>query len=471
MRRALAILVVLLATVGGALAQAPSAAPAAAAPAVVSDGFASGKAAYEQKDYPTALRWFRAAADAGKGDGMAGLGVLYGLGLGVPANDNEATRWFKRAAETDTAWAPDIDKMFAVIDPHSSYLTERDYRELLTQTRGEFGGLGIEITLDDGRPKVISPIDDTPAARAGVKPGDIFTRIDDAPTDGMSLQDVVTRLRGKPGSAVRVTIARADQAPFDVTLTRAVIRVAAVKSHLEAGTIGYLRIRQFNEQTQPQTVAAIDGLTRQAGGKLDGLVLDLRNNPGGLLDQAVAVAGDFLDGGPVVRLVGYNGRVISRPPTYAAPTNGDRLVGVPVIVLINGASASASEIVSGALQDRRRARIMGSRSFGKGTVQTIMPLDGRGALKLSTAEYQLPSRRSIQALGVTPDRVVLPGPEDGTEVPLKREAELRGGTSEAPERLIDPVLIGTPRDHQLAVAVQELRDLAAERRAAPLPGR
>jgi carboxyl-terminal processing protease len=469
-RRSFAVVAILVVTMGAALAQtAPPAAPA-------NDAFTFGKEAYEHKDYPGALRWFRTAADEGKSDGMAGLGVLYGLGLGVPANDNEAMRWFKKAATGSTTWEKDIDKMFAAVDPHSNYLTETDYRELMTQTRGQFGGLGIEITLDKGRPKVISPIDDTPAARAGLKAGDVFLRVEDTPTDGLSLQDVVTRLRGKPGTTVRVTIERAGTQPFEVALTRAIIHVVAAKAQLEDGRIGYLRIRQFSDETQSQTIAGLDSLLHQAGGHLDGLVLDLRNNPGGLLEQAVAVGGDFLDGGPVVKLAGWAGRT-TRERSFSAPANGDRIRGVPMIVLINGASASASEIVSGALQDRKRAFVMGSRSFGKGTVQTVMPLDGYGALKLSTNQYLLPSGRSIQAVGVSPDQVVLPGPEDGTDVHIRREADLRngaGGEGDADrptERQVDAAVIGTPRDHQLAVAAQRLRDLAQDKRTAPPQGR
>jgi C-terminal peptidase prc len=439
------------------------AAPPPLASATAGDAFSRGKAAYERKDYVDAMRLFRAAADAGDAGGMAGVGALYGLGLGVPANDNEATRWIKNAAVAGDGWVADIRGMLAAGDPHAAYLTEAEYQKQTVTNRGEFAGLGIEITLADGRPKVVSPIDDAPAARAGLKPGDILLRIDGTPTDGLSLEDVVSRLRGAAGSAVKLTVLRAGRDPFDVSVVRAVIRVNAVKSHLEAGRIGYLRITQFTEQAEQQTRDAIEELTRQAGGRLDGLILDLRNDPGGLFKQAVAVAGDFLDGGAVVKLAGWAGRPVANDQSFTAPANGDKLRGVPLVVLINGATASGAEIVTGALQDRRRARVVGTRSFGKGTVQTIYALDGHGALRLTTAEYLLPSGRSIQALGITPDEVVLPTPDQQSAGGPQSEAQLRGvSTGAAAEPTLDIALIGTDRDHQLGIAAQELRELAAQ---------
>jgi len=292
--------------------------------------------------------------------------------------------------------------MLTGLDPHSDYLTDEEYQELISDSQGEFAGIGIEINREDNRLRIISPIDDTPAARAGLHPADIIARIDGEPTDGMTLRDAVEKLRGVAGSTVRITIERANTKPFDVNITRAIIRVASVKSKLEPGRIGYLRIASFGEHTDGEFLSALDQMKQQAGGSLTGFVLDLRNDPGGLLDTAVRIAGDFLDGGTVVSTRGRNP---DDNESFAAPASGDRLKGVPVIVLINGASASASEIVAGALQDRHRATLMGTRSFGKGSVQTIIPLDGQGALRLTTARYYTPSGRSIQGDGIVPDGV------------------------------------------------------------------
>jgi carboxyl-terminal processing protease len=368
--------------------------------------------------------------------------------------------------------------MLTGLDPHSDYMDESEYEEMLADSHGEFAGIGTELTRDDNRPKIISPIDDTPAARAGLKPGDIILRINGHPTDGLSLKQAVDELRGNAGTNVRLTILRTGQRPFDVTLTRAVIHVASVKSHLEPGHIGYIRVSTFAEKTQSEFVDALNRLTAQSGGRLDGLVLDLRNDPGGLLDTAVRVAGDFLDGGTIVST---RGRSAGDDETYDARPNGDRLRGVPVIVLVNGASASASEIVAGALQDRHRATILGTRSFGKGSVQTIIPLDGHGALRLTTARYYTPSGRSIQGEGITPDLVVLP-PHDQqiAEATVLHEADLRGAlkntgaekgakavsaaqeaTAEAKDAAIDPSIIGTAKDYQLAVALKRLKEMVA----------
>ncbi len=371
------------------------------------------------------------------------------------------------------------------LDPHSDYMDESEYEDMLADSHGEFTGIGAELTRDDSHPKVLSPIDDTPAALAGLRPGDVILRIDDVPTDSMTLKDAVDRLRGAAGTKVTMTILRAGRQPFDVTLTRAVIRVASVKSHLEPGRIGYIRISTFMEKTQSEFVDALGRLKQEAGGRLDGLVLDLRNDPGGLLDTSVHVAGDFLDGGTVVSI---RGRSPDEDETFDARPDGDRLRGVPVVVLINGASASASEIVAGALQDRHRAAILGTRSFGKGSVQTIIPLDGHGALRLTTARYYTPSGRSIQGEGITPDQVVLPpkselvadatmvhesnlpgalkntGPEDGAAAPgAPASATPKAAASE--DDAINPDLIGTAKDYQLAVAVKRLREMMA--RSAP----
>ncbi len=308
----------------------------------------------------------------------------------------------------------------------------------------------------------------------------MILRINGEPTDAMNLKDAVDKLRGPAGTKVRITILRAGQPPFNVTLVRAVIRVASVKSHLEPGHIGYVRITTFMEKTQGEFVDAIEQMRRDAGGRLDGVVVDLRNDPGGLLDSAVNVAGDFLDGGTVVSI---RGRSPGENETFDARSGGDRLRGVPVVVLINSASASASEIVAGALQDRHRAAILGTRSFGKGSVQTIIPLDGHGALRLTTARYYTPSGRSIQGEGISPDQVVLPpkdeqvadativhendlhgalrntGPEDG--VKAKGAASTVAQQQAAEDVAIDPAIIGTAKDYQLAVAVKRLREMVA----------
>jgi carboxyl-terminal processing protease len=371
------------------------------------------------------------------------------------------------------------------LDPHSDYMDENEYSEMLADSHGEFAGIGTELTRDDSHPKIISPIDDTPAARAGLRPGDIILRIDGHSTDGMNLKDAVDQLRGPAGSRVRITILRTSQRPFDVTLTRAVIHVASIKSHLEPGRIGYIRVTSFADKTQTEFLDALDDLEHAAGGRLNGMVLDLRNDPGGRLDTAVELAGDFLDGGTVVST---RGRGPGEDKIYGAPPGGDRFRGVPVMVLVNGASASASEIVAGALQDRHRATILGTRSFGKGSVQTIIPLDGRGALRLTTARYYTPAGRSIQGDGITPDVVILPprdqqiaqatvlhetdlrgalkntGPERGT--PLATSNDLTTTTTAAPDddsqaAAIDPTIIGTAKDYQLVVALKRLREMVA----------
>jgi carboxyl-terminal processing protease len=369
--------------------------------------------------------------------------------------------------------------MLSGLDPHSDYLDEDEYQELISDSEGEFAGIGIEINRDDNRLRIISPIDDTPAANAGLRAGDVIARIDGEPTDGMTLHDAVDKLRGAVGSAVTITIERGNEKPFDVTLTRAIIRVVSVKSKLEPGRIGYVRIASFGEHTETEFLAAINDMRQHAGGHLNGFVLDLRNDPGGLLDTAVRVAGDFLDGGVVVTT---RGRHQDDDETFGAAANGDKLPGVPVMVLINGASASASEIVAGALQDRRRATLLGTRSFGKGSVQTIIPLDGQGALRLTTARYYTPSGRSIQGDGIIPDIVVLPA-KDATNIrseivheinlpgALKNDT-LRKGLAKPSESddgiAIETKLIGTDKDNQLKSALQILAKREAARHRSPL---
>lgn len=294
------------------------------------------------------------------------------------------------------------------LDPHSDYMNEGEFKQSQADMAGRFGGLGIQISEQDGLPKVISPIDGTPAARAGIEPGDQILLINHASARGMPLSKVVAVLRGDPGSSVTLTLLRGKQEPLDVTLTREIIQVESVKSNLEPDGVGYIRISQFGEDTSAGFKNAIQNLQRQSNGKLKGLVLDLRNDPGGLLKAAIDVAGDLLDGGTVVSI---RGRDASENRSFSAPAHGDMLAGVPVVVLVNGASASASEIVAGALQDHHRAKVMGTQSFGKGSVQTLIPLKGHGAVKLTTALYYTPSGRSIQDEGIAPD-VVAEAPKE-----------------------------------------------------------
>jgi len=360
--------------------------------------------------------------------------------------------------------------MLTGLDPHSDYLSEKEYQDMLDDSAGEFAGIGAELTREQDHPVVLSPIDDTPASRAGIHPGDIILRINGRVTEGMSLKDVVDALRGPADTKVSITIGRKNTQPFDVTLTRAIIHVDSVKSALEPNGTGYIRITSFAETTQREVARALDELKAKSHGQLKGLVLDLRNNPGGLLDQAVRVSGDFLDGGTTVSI---RGRSPDDNRVFPAPLSGDHLAGVPMVVLINGASASAAEIVAGALQDRHRAEILGTQSFGKGSVQTIIPLDGHGALRLTTARYYTPSGRSIQGQGITPDRVVeQPKGDQSAEVDLVREADLPGAidnglktkTASAPapkpvvrtETLIDAAAIGTAKDMQLKAAIDDL---------------
>ena len=297
-----------------------------------------------------------------------------------------------------------INGMLSSLDPHSSYMNASEYREMQTQTRGEYGGLGIEVTSEDGVVRVVSPIDGTPAARAGIQAGDYLTAINGQSIVGLSLNDAVRQMRGEAGSDITVTVAREGTDPFDVTLQREIINVRAVTARVEGGDIGIIRVSTFNERTGDMLQDAIRQVKRDTGGRLRGVVLDLRNNPGGLLDQAIEVSDAFLDGGEVVSTRGRQPEDVQR---YNA-RRGDDLAGVPVAVLINGASASAAEIVAGALQDRNRALIVGTDSFGKGSVQTVIPLQGGrdGALRLTTARYYTPAGRSIQGAGITPDMEV-----------------------------------------------------------------
>lgn len=293
-----------------------------------------------------------------------------------------------------------IRGMLSGLDPHSSYLDAEDFKELQVGTTGEFGGLGIEVGMEDGFVKVISPIDDTPAMRAGVKAGDLVIRLDDTPVKGLTLQQAVKIMRGKVGTDIVLTIIReGEEKPLKITITRDVIQVKSVRSRSLEDGFGYLRISQFQSHTGDNLAEAIDALKKENKGKLKGLVLDLRNNPGGVLNAAVEVSDAFLDSGLIVYT---EGRIADSAMKFSA-TPRRLLDGAPLVVLVNGGSASASEIVAGALQDHKRAVILGTRTFGKGSVQTILPLNEKTALKLTTARYFTPSGRSIQAEGITPD--------------------------------------------------------------------
>ena len=315
-----------------------------------------------------------------------------------------------------------INGMLSSLDPHSSYLDPESFADMQVQTKGEFGGLGIEVTMENGVVKVVSPIDDTPAAKAGIQPGDYITHIDGESVIGLNLSDAVDKMRGPIDSDVKLTIVRGTADPFDVTLKRAVIKIQSVRSHLE-GNVGYVRITSFSEQTDLGLRNAIEDLKKQAGAKLVGLVLDLRNNPGGLLDQAIAVSDDFIEQGEIVSTRGRDPKAGQR--FNAEP--GDLTNGLPMVVIINSGSASASEIVAGALQDHHRAVLLGTTSFGKGSVQTIIPLPGHGAIRLTTARYYTPSGRSIQGSGIVPDIEVKQAHlQPVEEQPERHESDLRG---------------------------------------------
>jgi carboxyl-terminal processing protease len=296
-----------------------------------------------------------------------------------------------------------INGMLTSLDPHSGYMSPDDFKSMQVETRGIFGGLGIEVTMENGFVKVVSPIDDTPASRAGIQPGDLFIALDDVPVIGLTLEDAVKKMRGTPGTDIKLTVVRGKQEPFPVTLTRAIIKVESVR-WAAMGTVGYVRITNFSERTQAGLDKAITDLKSRIGpDKVEGWVLDLRNNPGGLLEQAVSVSDTFLNEGEIVSTRGRNERDNS---SYKA-TAGDMTDGKPMVVLINGGSASASEIVSGALKDHDRAVLMGTKSFGKGSVQSVVRLN-MGAMRLTTARYYTPSGVSIQAEGIEPDIVVEP---------------------------------------------------------------
>ena len=355
-----------------------------------------------------------------------------------------------------------IQGMLNGLDPHSSYLNEEDYRELRVGTSGEFGGVGIEVGMEDGFLKVIAPIDDTPAARAGIKAGDIIIKLDDKTVKGMALDDAVKLMRGKPGTKIELTITREGrEKPFDVTLERAVIKVVSVKGRLLEPGYLYIRLSQFQTHTAEDLIKTISRLKGQ--GPVRGLILDLRNNPGGVLNAAVAVSDAFLESGLIVYT---EGRVKDSQLRFQAAPD-DVLDGAPMVVLVNGGSASASEIVAGALQDHKRAVVMGRQTFGKGSVQTIIPINERTALKLTTARYFTPNGRSIQADGIKPDielaEVKVAKSDGGAKL---RESDLGGhlanpnGSTPAKGDRKDDDRPLVEQDYELAEALNLLKGLS-----------
>jgi carboxyl-terminal processing protease len=337
-------------------------------------------------------------------------------------------RYVERPADSKLIEAA-ITGMLSGLDPHSSYMDARSFRDMEVETSGEFGGLGIEVTMEDGLVKVVAPIDDTPAAKAGILSGDIITQLDGQPIKGLTINQAVDKMRGPVNSKIRLQITRkGTDKPIEVTLVRQTIKVRSVNHRKEGDDIGYVRITQFNAQAGDELKKAVADIRSQIpDDKLKGYILDLRNNPGGLLDQAIAVSNVFLSRGEIVSTRSRDPEEMER--FNAKPSDGDLTKGKPLIVLMNGGSASASEIVGGALQDHKRATIVGTRSFGKGSVQTIMALgDGNGALRLTTARYYTPSGRSIQAQGITPDIEVLQDVPDELKASQDRtsEASLRG---------------------------------------------
>jgi carboxyl-terminal processing protease len=360
-----------------------------------------------------------------------------------------------------------INGMLTSLDPHSGYLDAKRYRDMQVQTKGEFGGLGIEVTMENGLVKVVSPIDDTPAHRAGIQAGDIITHIDSEPVLGLSLSEAVEKMRGPVDTLIALTLRReGNDEPLDVSMARAVITISPVRYRVEKD-IGYLRVTAFNEQTEAKVKEGIEDVRAELGPSLKGFVIDLRNNPGGLLEQAIAVSDAFLDRGEIVSTRGRRTDSIQR---FNA-RRGDLAEGLPLVVLINGGSASASEIVAGALQDHHRAIVMGTQSFGKGSVQTIMPLPGHGAIRLTTARYYTPAGTSIQAKGIVPDIEVRQSRieviEEGSG---RREADLRGrleneqgaegSAAGANNTSSDTASPTESEDYQLARALDLLRGIA-----------
>lgn len=355
-----------------------------------------------------------------------------------------------------------LNGMLTSLDPHSSYLNEEDYKYMNEQTQGKFGGLGIEITMENGVVKIISPIDDTPASKADIRAGDYITDIDDETVIGLTLNEVVSKLRGKIGTKVKITISRENKKPFAVTLKRDEIKIKAVKNDIKNDDVLYIRISSFNEDIDKEIKKAVEDAQKKLKNKLAGIVIDVRNNPGGLLDQAVKVSDLFLEQGEIVSTRSRNEEDTIK---YSA-TKGDIANGLPVVVMINEGSASAAEILAGALQDHHRAVILGQKSFGKGSVQTILPLRNNGAMRITTARYYTPSGRSIQAKGIEPDVAVKQAKIEELDTPdwSISEASLKGAlkneqTTEKTKKEKSDDKDKTQKDYQLVRALDLVKAL------------
>ena len=377
---------------------------------------------------------------------LLGLGYFSPLVLDVEAKNSETYRQltlfgdvFQRVKEAYVEEVPDkdlvksaINGMLANLDPHSSFMDDEDFEDMQVQTKGAFGGLGIEVTMEDGFVKVVSPIDDTPADKANIQPGDLIIGIDNEGVYGLTLDEAVEKLRGKIGDPVLITIRRGKNDPFEVKIIRDEIKISSVKSET-FDNIGYVRLTTFSQQTTPGLVKAVQELKKDLGDEFQGVVLDLRNNPGGLLSEAISVSDSFLELGEIVSTRGRDGNDSTHH--YSRP--GDIINGLPLVVLINSGSASASEIVAGALKDHKRAVILGTRSFGKGSVQTVIPLPGHGAMRLTTARYYTPSGISIQAKGISPDIKVEVAKIEPIDFGIVREEDIRGALDKNDQNIID----------------------------------
>lgn len=410
-----------------------------------------------------------------------GLFAFSSVSYTATAKDNSRTDTFKQLelfadvlARVRSEYVVDVEDseliegamngMLQSLDPHSSYINAEQFKRMQTSTSGEYGGLGMEVTAESGVVKVVAPIDDSPAKEAGIKAGDYITEIDGESILGISLNEAVDKMRGKPGEPITITVIRGEEDPMEFELVRAVIKSRATKWEIKDG-IGYLRIPQFNEKSMETLEIAVKEMRKDFNGKIPGIVLDLRGNPGGLLDQSVKVSSAFLDGGEVVSTRGRKADDISS----LSAKKGELVKGVPLVVLIDGASASASEIVAGAVQDRNRGLVVGMTSFGKGSVQAVIPLKGGrdGALRLTTQKYYTPAGRSIQGTGITPDIAIAASPEDGkrdriseSDLPNSIQNELASETEEETEAKIEypPADFSEDGDYQLERAIQILKD-------------
>ena len=379
---------------------------------------------------------------------LVGIGHLSPLILNVEAKNSETYKQltlfgdvFQRVRESYVEEISEkdlvksaINGMLANLDPHSSFLDDEDFQDMQVQTKGTFGGLGIEVTMEGGFVKVVSPIDDTPADKANIQPGDLIIGIDSEGVYGLTLDEAVEKLRGKIGDPVVITIRRGKKDPFEVKIIRDEIKISSVKKEV-FDNIGYIRLTTFSQQTTPGLVKAVQGFKKELGDELQGIVLDLRNNPGGLLSEAISVSDSFLELGEIVSTRGKDGKDSTHH--YSRP--GDIANGLPLVVLINSGSASASEIVAGALKDHKRAVVLGTRSFGKGSVQTVIPLPGHGAMRLTTARYYTPSGISIQAKGIAPDIEVKVAKIEPIDFGIVREEDIRGALDKNEDVTADDV--------------------------------